>query len=784
MRRYRLAAGLTQEALAERARVSVQGVSALERGLRTTPQRETLNLLADALALEPNDRAVFTSSILRVARPRNRNPDAFAHGKLPAAFSSLHGRAQDIAEVASAVVDQRLTTLTGTGGIGKTRIAIEAARAAGSTFGDGVCFVELGAIREGRLVAHRTLQALGAPVDASDLVAAVVAALRARHTLIVFDTCEHVLGDVAELAAAILERASDVHMLVTSRQPIGIAGEIVRQVRSLPPDAAVELFAARALAANDAFRLTDANRADVETICRHVDALPLAIELVAPKTTMLSAAQIASMLRDRLPLLQTLLRAVFDWSFDLLDDRERILFRRLGLFADGWTLARCQAVCGDAALSAWDVVETLGRLVGKSLVVADERAGATAFRLLESTRAYAAEILERSGEANLLYERLATVLVVDVADLRSFWDDMDDGTWQRAITAERETIRAVMARPAANDDAAAVLLTLLVAIPDPGLVFERREIRRWYERASALAQCVSDLHLTAAYARGVATLSALDRAPVETICAHARAAVDASRAALAPSGMIEALRLYGNALRQAGRLDEAEAAFNEGWPLIDQAKPAAKAAFLSDWAMRDLRAGAVDSAQARLERCLIMARPGGIIHANTLTTLGECAFLVDDVAAARSFSSRAIVAFRSLDLGMYLAVACCNAAAYAIADDDADAALEAVAEALDVLRGIGIAYYVAVALEHVAVLAALRDDDDTALPIFAFVQAALNAAGAEREQTEQRGYKRAMAHLAGRLGPARLSQRLADCAHVDERRALELAHLSLRMETR
>jgi predicted ATPase/transcriptional regulator with XRE-family HTH domain len=797
LRQYRLAAGLTQEALAERARVSAQGVSALERGLRSTPQRETLELLADALDLGPQDRAALAASAARPSQPRaprTSRPADTGRGALPVTFTSLHGREDEITGLVAALPEQRLITLSGTGGVGKTRIAIEAARIAADKFADGVAFVELGAIGEGALVAHRTAEAIGAPLDASHLPDAIVAALRSRHLLLILDTCEHVLASVAELVEAILERTEHVHVLLTSRQAAGIAGEVVRRVVSLGETHAVALFATRARAASDAFRLTDDNASQVVEICRRLDGIPLAIELVAPMVTMLSAAEIAGMLRNRLRVIvtprgrtqkrQQTMEAVLNWSYELLDDRARTLFRRLGVFADGWSLERCRSVCNDETFPTWDVFDALGRLVAASLVVTEERDGVMHFRLLDSTRAYAAELLERSGELPTVYERLAEAVAADVVAARALWDAMDDRAWQRTLTADRETIRALMAHTAATGNAAHPCLRLLVAIPDPGLVFDRREIQRWYDQAANFATCVADVSLEAAYARGRATVYALGQAPAELVCSLARAAVDASRMVGDATGLLEALRLHGNALRRLGRLDASSIAFTEGLPLIDCARAtAAKASFFSDWAKRDLRAGDVDKAVERLEQCLAIARPGCISYANALATLAECAFSMGNITMARSCVSRAAIAFRELNLGVYCAVACCNATAYAIADDDFSAAEVAVTEALEVLHEIGITYYVAVAIEHIAVIAALRGRDDVALPILGFTRTAVAAVTTAREPTEQHGYARAMAAIERRIGSEQLKRKLSDFSFVDERRALELAHLALQTET-
>jgi predicted ATPase/DNA-binding XRE family transcriptional regulator len=790
LRQFRLAAGLSQEALAERARVSTDGVSALERGTRRTPQRETLALLADALALSSDERARFEASAARVSRPRigprASEGDAARMHALPAALTSFHGREEDLAAVADAVMRRRIVTLTGTGGVGKTRLAIETARAVADRFADGVWFIELAAIGDGELVLHRTAEAIGASLESPSLLDAVTATLRPRHALLIFDTCEHVLAGAAALIDAIVQRTEHVHVLVTSRQALSVPGELARVVPPLATMSAGALLTARAQAANATFALTDANAQSVADICRRVGGLPLAIELVAPKLAVLSPRHVADLLAESFRLLsapagtgsarQHTMHAVLDWSFALLGDHERTLFRRFAAFPDGCTFELGEAACADERLSRWDLVDALTTLVAKSLVLVDGDGDARRFRMLEPTREYALDHLERSGEREAVMERTARALAAHVRRLRDLWDDMENLAWQAAISAERETIRGVLAWSLAPGRTAEAGIALLVDIADPGLVFESHEVRRWYEQAAGLASDIRDPELAATFARCNATIATLRREPVERVCALAAGAVHAARSTGNAALLGEALRVYGIALRETASLDEAQRAFAEGWTLTERCgSRAARAALLSDWAMRDLRAGSVASARERLQQCTLLARTGSIIHANAIATLGELAFSTGDLATARSFAERAVTAFRRLNLRVYLGVTCCNAAAYAIANDDFDGADPAVAEGLAVLCEIGMPYYVTVALEHWAVLAALRGDDEPALAILGYTQRMVSGTGRSREPTERNGYERALRLLEARHGPERLAQRLAEGALLDESRCLELA---------
>ena len=790
LRQYRLAAGLSQEALAERARVSAQGVSALERGARRHPQRETLALLVSALALSADERAHLEVSAARASRPRAIRSAMHARdipSQVPPALTSFHGREHDITALMEVVGRQRLVTLTGTGGVGKTRLATETARRIGENFEDGIGFVELGAIGEGHLVVHRTAEALGAPLESPALINAVIAFMRPRHMLLIFDTCEHLLDDVAELVATILNQTEHVHILATSRQALGIVGEVVRNVKSLTVESAVQLFETRARAANDAFELTDTNAESVAEICRRVDGIPLALELVAPLVTVISPHEITEFLTERFRLLsapfgaalsrQKTMRAILDWSFDLLDERQRTLFRRLGAFADGWTLERCRQVCSDAPLSHDDVLEVLTALIAKSLVVVDSTGERQRFRLLESTRAYALERLEASGEMESTMHRMATALAAEVHRARHLWDTMENGAWQKALGAERESIRAAMAWWMSSHACQELGVALLVDIADPGLVFESDEIRRWYDYAADCVDRIANERLRAMLARCLAHVATLERGRVQTVCELAESAVRAARAAGDPALTGEAMRDLGTALRDADRLDDAEHAFTAAWDFTERhGSLAAKAALLSDWAMRDVSAGALEQARKRLHQCLRIARPGSIIHANTLATLAELAFSTGDINAARSFSMSANNGLRALNLRVYLGVGCCNTAAYAMASDDLAGAHDAVAEALEILQETGVPYYVTVALEHCAVLAALSGDIERACSILGYTQRQIEAAGRVREQTESLGHRRAIRLLEERLGNDHLADRFAQETQIDQTRSLELAY--------
>lgn len=434
LRQLRLVRGLTQEELAERAGLSVRGISDLERGVKRRPRPDTLALLAQALDLDPTERA-HLDRLLHLVPARRASvtppaPSATRHN-LPAQLTSFIGRVQEIAELRELVLAKRLVTLTGPGGIGKTSLVLAVASTLTTRFVDGVALVELAALADGDLVTHAIASVFGVRERPDETILTTLgAALGTTERLLVLDNCEHLLLSCAQVAEALLRACPHLTILATSREPLRIGAEVIWRVPPLPfPPAinsetesngvegyeAVRLFVERASAARPGFALTTGNAEAVAEICRRLDGIPLAIELAAARVAALPPEHIARHMNDRFHLLTTgsrttlprhqTLRALFDWSYDLLSETERILFRRLAVFAGGLTLPAAQAVCEtveqatNAPVCREEVLDLLLGLVDKSLVLVEERDGEMRFRLLETPREYAREKLDASGAA-------------------------------------------------------------------------------------------------------------------------------------------------------------------------------------------------------------------------------------------------------------------------------------------------------------------------------------------------------------------------------------------------
>ncbi|KAB2347984.1 helix-turn-helix transcriptional regulator [Actinomadura rudentiformis] len=384
---------------------------------------------------------------------------------LPAQLSSFVGRAEELATVRRLLEGQRLVTLTGAGGCGKSRLAVQAAAAMADQWPDGVWWIEVGGLGDGALVAELTAATLRVLVEpAGGPMRALTTQLRGRRLLVCLDTCEHLLDACADLTGGLLRACPEVSVLATSREPLGVLGETVWRVPSLAGKDAVRLFADRAaLVQPEASGLADDPA--VATICGRLDGIPLAIELAAAWVRALSPAQIAAGLDDRFRLLisgrrdtiarHRTLAASVDWSYDLLEEPDRVVFRRLAVFGGDFDLAAAQAVCavdqaGDSCGEA-DTLTVIGHLVDKSLLVVDNGAGEARFRMLDTIRDYARRRLADAGETAAACDRHIGYFL-NLAEAAAAGIDHDQDRWCRTLEAEHDNIRDALGWALGADD--------------------------------------------------------------------------------------------------------------------------------------------------------------------------------------------------------------------------------------------------------------------------------------------------------------------------------------------
>jgi predicted ATPase/class 3 adenylate cyclase/DNA-binding CsgD family transcriptional regulator len=354
---------------------------------------------------------------LRNDFPPLRTTKAVASHRLPAQLTSFIGRKAAISEVREILAANRLVTLTGAGGVGKTRLAVQVGGEIAELFGDGVWYVDLAPIADPGLVPVTAARAFGLlDQPGRSTMDTIIGFVNDRHMMVVLDNCEHLLQASADLVMSLLAACPRLAVLATSREPIGIAGEVTWRVPSLSlSDEAVALFSDRARRATPEFRLGDDNATTVVEICRRLDGVPLAIELAAARVRALSPVEIVSSLHDRFRLLtggartavrrQQTLRASADWSHALLTEPERVLFRRLAVFMGGFHLDAARAIACSDDIERYQALDELTLLVDKSLVVAENTSGRTRYRLLETMRQYALEKLGDSGEADAVRSR-------------------------------------------------------------------------------------------------------------------------------------------------------------------------------------------------------------------------------------------------------------------------------------------------------------------------------------------------------------------------------------------
>ncbi len=469
--------GQRQEALAQ--------FQELKRGLRRQfedePDDETRRfyqeILTRSIAVEPEEPRAPSEA--PSAEPGLRG------SKLPPQLTSFVGRERELTEATTLLASSRLLTLTGAGGCGKTRLAMELAGQRAGEFSDGVWPVELAALGEPALIGPAIAQALdtrlasGRPPEV-----ALAGYIGDRQQLLLLDNCEHLVESVAHLVEALLRGCPNLTVLATSREALRVPGEVTWRVPSLSLPAlaadspleeslqaeSVRLFAVRAAQAAPGFELDEENAVAVASLCHRLDGMPLAIELAAARAGALTPAQIVDRLDDSLDLLsagsrtaltrQQTLRATLAWSFELLDAEEQVLLRRLGVFAGSFGLEAAEDVCAESPLQRSEATALLGRLVDKSLVQVESDSSGRRYRLLETVRQYAVEQLEETGEREPFEDRHRAWYVELAESDPTPAGDLPARDWLRRLDLERDNLRAALASALVADPQAALRLAV------------------------------------------------------------------------------------------------------------------------------------------------------------------------------------------------------------------------------------------------------------------------------------------------------------------------------------
>ena len=464
---------------------------------------------------------------LRQEFPALRSLEATPNN-LPQQATSFIGREKELAELQRLLAKTRLLTLTGSGGCGKTRLCLQVAADSLERFPDGAWLVELAPLSDPGLVPQTVATVLGLKEEPGKPISQTLTDyLKDKRLLLLLDNCEHLLDGCAQLADALLRQCPQVTILASSREALGIGGEQAYRVPSLSlpdpkqahtpasvaPFEAVQLFTDRALLARADFQVTDQNAATLASICYRLDGIPLAIELAAARVRSLSVEEINRKLDQRFRLLtggsrtalprQQTLRALIDWSYDLLHDPEKRLLQRLSVFAGGWTLDAAEQVCAGDGVEEREVLDLLTSLCDKSLVVVEQNDGHYRYRLLETVRQYARERLLESGDVEAVRERHRDYFLALAQTAKSALGSLgrDQSAWLEQLDVEQDNLRAALAWSLDEPQASEPALQLCGLLEQFWLrQAQSREGRKWCDAAVARAGATGK---TAIYAQAV-----------------------------------------------------------------------------------------------------------------------------------------------------------------------------------------------------------------------------------------------------------------------------------------
>jgi predicted ATPase/DNA-binding winged helix-turn-helix (wHTH) protein len=716
---------------------------------------------------------------------------------LPEVPTSFFGRERELDEIKHLLSTTRLLTLVGTGGIGKTRLALQVAAGISGGYSDGMWFVDLAPLSDSKLVASAVTQALRLHESpGKPLIETLCSQIKTRELLLILDNCEHLLDACVNLTEALL-RTTRATIIATSREPLQVAGEQIYAVQalSLPEPLAsiecigrsdaVQLFVERAQRQQGGFSLTPSRAPVIAQLCTHLDGIPLALELAAARIRSLSVEQINARIGDRFRLLtggsrtalprQQTLRATLDWSFDLLAAEERVVLRRLAIFAGGFTLEAASAVASDEAIDEHAVIDLLSRLVSRSLVIADTTSAGARYRLLETTRAYAMEKLTKSDETAVVRRRHACYFRDRFMRATDDWLRMSDTVWHTTYPPELDNVRAALEW--ASGEGGDPVLGVSLAGSSRALWTQLALFDEGMRRVQAAIGQIGPQTPVAEQARLWFALASL-----WSTAAPAQAAEGFERASELYRRVDDSLQLGVSLLELGriqifmGRLEQAADVLIEALRLLEIAGvPRELARCLEGFGFIRVFKGDLVGARAHFEKALSLYRgiEAEAAALGLLLNLADVTWALGDLDAALAGFQRALTLMRESAhftkkdmLGHCLT----NLAGVHTERGDLDQALAAAREGLRLRKG-----YPWGAMDHLALRAVLAGKILDGARIAGYADFVWATKQSPRQVNEARARERVQNLLRERLSHAELDRLLAEGAKMSENEACLLA---------
>jgi predicted ATPase/class 3 adenylate cyclase/Tfp pilus assembly protein PilF len=705
---------------------------------------------------------------------------------LPTQLTTFVGREREMSEVEALLKTTRLLTLTGPGGAGKTRLSLQVAANVLHDYADGVWLVELAPLADPALVAQEITSALGGREEPGrPLSVTLTEYLKPRSLLLLLDNCEHLAAACAQTAAALLRACPKLCILATSRERLDVPGETLWRVPSLSlPDPrrlprrrgslvasltryeSVRLFVDRSASILPSFAVTEENALAVAQVCRRLDGIPLAIELAAARVRVLSVEQITARLDDRFKLLtggsrtllprQQTLRALIDWSYDLLSEAERIMMRRLVVFAGGWMLEAAEAVCAGEGVEEYEVLDLLTQLVDKSLILVDDQARVPRYHLQETIREYGREYLSGSGEEAVLRERHRDWYLQLAEQAEPQFQGSEQAIWLNRLETEHDNLRAALGWCVEQGEAEAGLRLGAALGPFWSV---RGYLTEGRDRLAEL------LALPGAEARTTLRLKALHRAG---LLAHRQGEYESARSLFKESlgiarelGDEAAIAALASSL---GRLALAQGAYAEAQPLFEESLALSReagdkrgiASALNE--MGRLAQSQEDDVLARslFEQSLVIRRELGDRWgiAVLLNNLGCVSQNQSDLEAARSFYEESLTIWRELGDNRNLAISLLNLALVAQQQDDHEQAASRYQESLVLFQELGDRFGIAACLKELGGLATAQRQPERASRLYAAAHVLREAIGVPLPPADATEYERCLAANRDQLGDA------------------------------